>query len=350
MNDFLNWFFGMTEEEKAFYGHAGRPGKRGGSVPASSAMSMTTGRAAVERMQGNPKSRIASANPQNVPDKKLSRVEQVRKRMEDKKDIFEERAKQIDKLQMKYEISMAVCEKIMEEHHSIMYPEGKQKYDLSKDEVDKLVDLNAKANKKRNEALQYLEEKKKLEEEILSESIDALTVENHVVLDTVSNQWLRGKELSKKRQEEVKEYSKQIERVIPADKLVPGSNWTNTIYTTPRACYYERGVINLGSGKGATWAHEFGHHFESYSPGARKKANEFLAKRTQGEKKKRLPNIPSEFAFFDKFLNPYMGKFYSRGNTEIISMGLEYLVSNPYKMMREDPEYFDFMIDVLQGE
>lgn len=62
MNDFLNWFFGMTEEEKAFYGHAGRPGKRGGSVPASSAMSMTTGRAAVERMQGNKRSKIAAAS------------------------------------------------------------------------------------------------------------------------------------------------------------------------------------------------------------------------------------------------------------------------------------------------
>jgi len=34
MTEFMDWFF-KKSKEKAFYGHAGRPGKVGGSVPAS---------------------------------------------------------------------------------------------------------------------------------------------------------------------------------------------------------------------------------------------------------------------------------------------------------------------------
>jgi len=61
MTEFMDWFF-KKSKEKAFYGHAGRPGKVGGSVPASSAMSMTTGAAAVARMAGQP-GKISGSNP-----------------------------------------------------------------------------------------------------------------------------------------------------------------------------------------------------------------------------------------------------------------------------------------------
>ena len=65
MTEFFDWFF-KKEREKAFYGHAGRPGKVGGSVPASSAMSRTTGAAAVARMAGKPGSKIGNASGGSV--------------------------------------------------------------------------------------------------------------------------------------------------------------------------------------------------------------------------------------------------------------------------------------------
>ena len=51
----------------------------------------------------------------------------------------------------------------------------------------------------------------------------------------------------------------------------------------------------------------------------------------------------------DKFIVPYMGKIYSQGATEIVSMGMEFLFADPVKLAKEDPEYFDFMIDLLRG-
>jgi len=61
-NEFFDWFFSKGKKEKAFYGHAGRPGKVGGSVPASSGMSRTTGTAAIARMQGVAGSKIGGVS------------------------------------------------------------------------------------------------------------------------------------------------------------------------------------------------------------------------------------------------------------------------------------------------
>ena len=43
-----------------------------------------------------------------------------------------------------------------------------------------------------------------------------------------------------------------------------------------------------------------------------------------------------------------MGKRYANGDTEIISMGLEYFYSDPLKLAKDDPDYFMFMYDVLR--
>jgi hypothetical protein len=45
----------------------------------------------------------------------------------------------------------------------------------------------------------------------------------------------------------------------------------------------------------------------------------------------------------------YAGKTYGSQATEIISVGLQQLHDNPKKMARENPKYFDFMVNVLRG-
>lgn len=58
-----------------------------------------------------------------------------------------------------------------------------------------------------------------------------------------------------------------------------------------------------------------------------------------------------EMAFKDKFVNPYVGKFYDNGTTEVMSMGMEYFTNykNMMKFARRDFDHFAFVHGVLTG-
>lgn len=95
--------------------------------------------------------------------------------------------------------------------------------------------------------------------------------------------------------------------------------------------------------------HELGHFIEGTDNDVRLDARAFLRRRTKGESAEWLGDHydKHETAKRDKFLRPYMGKIY-RDYTEIISMGMEYLYMDPYELADKDPDYFDFMINVLR--
>jgi hypothetical protein len=122
-----------------------------------------------------------------------------------------------------------------------------------------------------------------------------------------------------------------------------------------------------------TIVHELGHWLESVSPEMHKRAGEFLKRRAGKELPKRLSVLTGnaryrddELAVKDDFKDPYVGKYYGLNlrdlaggkqgkvnwNTmyasEVISMGVEYLYSDPVKFAKDDPDYFDFMFDVLR--
>lgn len=115
--------------------------------------------------------------------------------------------------------------------------------------------------------------------------------------------------------------------------------------------------INMGSNDPArTVVHELGHVLEFNTPEVKKAAFAFLNARTAGEKAELLSKItgdsgyaPHEIARKDKFISPYMGKDYGGQYTEIVSMGLEYLYATPEQFAIEDPDYFDFMVDLVRG-
>ena len=46
----------------------------------------------------------------------------------------------------------------------------------------------------------------------------------------------------------------------------------------------------------------------------------------------------------------YTGKEYPDKATEIVSMGLELLYEDPYNFAKADPEFFDFIMGILDGE
>lgn len=108
-----------------------------------------------------------------------------------------------------------------------------------------------------------------------------------------------------------------------------------------------------------TAIHEMAHSLEFQSKKLSKKTKSFLKSRADGEQAQKLSVLtgisrysPREIAFRDKWEenggSVYTGKVYHGDGTEIISMGLERLYANPMKFAKDDPEYFDFLIKVLQ--
>lgn len=119
--------------------------------------------------------------------------------------------------------------------------------------------------------------------------------------------------------------------------------------------------------------HEMGHALERANPEILRKNAQFLHRRTMGDKrmpmkvlKKDIVYRDTEEGWADEFVDPYMGMDYRfpksgltggvyvddpRGTnmgvygTEITSMGLELMLEDPVKFAKEDPDYFDFMVE-----
>lgn len=143
----------------------------------------------------------------------------------------------------------------------------------------------------------------------------------------------------------------------------------------------------VGGNQGTrTYVHEFGHGFENNIGGTKvvdkpktmaeqpgknswqKMAQEFRNTRGRGiqhtgdlastptsslPKKYQLTTIykgTDEVGYEDDFISHYMGRKYDFGDTEIISMGMEYLYAEPETLLRRDPEYFWFMVGLLSGD
>jgi hypothetical protein len=82
--------------------------------------------------------------------------------------------------------------------------------------------------------------------------------------------------------------------------------------------------------------HELAHHLEFSNPLILMAASEFRKQRTDGSEGEKLVPLRAlahmgygkdEFAFKDKFFDPYVGKYYRDGSTEVVSMGLQQLAS-----------------------
>jgi hypothetical protein len=116
----------------------------------------------------------------------------------------------------------------------------------------------------------------------------------------------------------------------------------------------------------ATAVHELGHWIEANIPGIKRAANDFIAKRFGNEKPINLREMYANYGFndyetgrkdnFDKLWSDkndprayYVGKSYSDGSTEIISMGIEEMYRDPSNFAKKDPEYFEFIVSILEG-
>jgi hypothetical protein len=105
-----------------------------------------------------------------------------------------------------------------------------------------------------------------------------------------------------------------------------------------------------------TSIHEMGHAIELGNDAIGDQARKYLKRRTAGEKAQSLAkavpgggHAPSEMFKEGGFIDPYWGRIYPGGETEIVSMGVETLFMNPRKLMNEDPESFKWLVNLLRG-
>ena len=150
----------------------------------------------------------------------------------------------------------------------------------------------------------------------------------------------------------------EFENIIGSD-LVDGKKYGYTSTSAQRSSE-GRGIIHMGkSADTGTVVHEMGHWLEEMLPGLHSQALDFLDRRTVGERSISLRKATGnsrysidEVTKVDKFLDPYMGKQYSgfqgRHATEIISMGLEMLYRDPVGFAKGDPDYFDFIWNIIR--
>jgi hypothetical protein len=122
-----------------------------------------------------------------------------------------------------------------------------------------------------------------------------------------------------------------------------------------------------------TIAHEMGHVLDHHNQHSARRAENYLNERLYryhralgGDHvntavislKDLLPGRgyeSDEVVMLDQFRDAYMGKIYRHREphgvvpTEVTSMGLESLMTNPTVFARDDPDYFDFILETIKG-
>jgi SPP1 gp7 family putative phage head morphogenesis protein len=165
---------------------------------------------------------------------------------------------------------------------------------------------------------------------------------------------------------------------ILSRKAVSGINLNvNTLPRGARASFSpSANILNVAIGdRPFVVAHEIAHALEWHNASIRTKVIKFFQGRIQKTKLKPLNSLyktgrqrfaANELAWDDKMIEPFMGKQYGKftqradgrvllenvpsQHTEILSMGIEYLIKNPVVLARKDPEYFDLIVDILRGK
>jgi len=137
--------------------------------------------------------------------------------------------------------------------------------------------------------------------------------------------------------------------------------------TTPEEgnrSYYYGTMVKVGRfADESVVIHEIGHHLELTHEGVRDKVAAFWDKRFGGEEPQSLAVMFPGRGFEDDEMGRkddmeklfpgqpssafYAGKNYSNGSTEVLSVGMQLMWSDPKRFKETDPEYFDLVMDCM---
>lgn len=356
--DYQAWYSGWVVTRKGGpgsgnWGHAGRRGMRGGSLPKASAMSLRTGYTAPERQQYAKTGKRTAAL--------------IRKEM-----LQAARVLEIEESHLKA-ANRAKLDEIDDHFHNVTGPLAQGKVDLVKQhgvaakqmpeyqELDRLYQA-AKSDRKA-----LWDEQTKINEQLIEINEQKRQLGRQAITsDTPAEISLSFGKLRKKTRPPVSRGRQIFEDIVEDRSSIHGKTVDvkrPTVYGPNRA-YYHRGAIHMPAKTSErTTVHELGHWLEEMDSGVHKRAIEFLNRRTAGQQPVKLKDYwndvrpgygdsykDHEIGIKDAFMDIYMGKLYGGRASEIISMGLEYLAFEPLRFAKEDPEYFDFMVDIARGQ
>lgn len=122
--------------------------------------------------------------------------------------------------------------------------------------------------------------------------------------------------------------------------------------------FFEPGKVTVGRTDSIyrSVAHEVGHWLEDMDDDAHRAVVDFYRRRTSGYPQEAMGQGygSGEVTTPDDFIHKYMGKAYPDGKggirmTELLSMGVEWMLTNPTDLMTRDADMFDFLVDLLRG-
>lgn len=132
--------------------------------------------------------------------------------------------------------------------------------------------------------------------------------------------------------------------------------WTPTFVVDPQNTRAfanpERGRVTIGtSARERTMCHEMGHIIEYVLSDVGDAARNFRTVRAGAEPLSTIYSGTKEVGWRDQFIEHYMGRYYGvrSPHTEIISMGIEYMLFDAEEFAKKDPEYFYLIWDVMKG-
>jgi hypothetical protein len=213
---------------------------------------------------------------------------------------------------------------------------------------------NGKIAQEIAKGLPDLEERlREVREESRRALIDILAVDNPSIVGTKVN--LVDVKLSPERMSEYTRAFDDFSRLVSSN-VFEGKAVPVNIEFGIRS-YHASGTVHVNkNGGGSVLVHELGHVVEYRNKEVLKKSLAFRDSRTVGEEWQKLSRLAptsgygeDERAKPDQFLDVYMGKDYERRATEILSTGIEMMYRDPLRLAKNDPEYFDFIFDVVRG-
>lgn len=131
-----------------------------------------------------------------------------------------------------------------------------------------------------------------------------------------------------------------------------------SIGRTGRSYFRPPDIIELSRRSESIAVHEYGHYMEESSKLVQEQVREFMEERTKGETavplKKYNPFLrDDEYTKPDKWWDPYVGKIYTDGATEFISMGTEAMYEmesfGAVSSLQNDPESIGLLLMIRLG-
>lgn len=239
---------------------------------------------------------------------------------------------------------------------------------VRKDRFGSSENWEAERVKARDKWLGLGEKVKALREQRAADAFDILKADKPLTLRTTMHSNTKAK-LSAKTEAHWQEGIDKFCQLVgehPGLTLANGDTHLVTFERLPptgRAFYREseRRVYVTEAEGHSVIVHELGHWFEYRASGALDASKAFYARRTDGEELQKLKKLfpksgydASEVTKTDKFIDPYAGKWYTNSAgeqraTELITMGLQYMIEDPFKFAQLDPDHFDFIWHLIRG-